>query len=94
MPIRKPTAAGTKASRPMFSAMSREGLKRLQKEAATMTPAAKPVRILRIPMLISPFRKKTQAEPSVVPAKGIMTPMKVLSVKVPAIIILLVWLLL
>ena len=50
-----------------------------------MTPAAKPVRVLRIPVLISPFKKKTQAEPSVVPAKGIRTPIMVLRVNVPDI---------
>ena len=43
-------------------------------EAATMTPAAKPVRA-RCTSSLKLFRiKKTQAAPSVVPAKGISSP--------------------
>ena len=58
----------------MSAACSIAGSSRLQMEAATMTPAAKPVSAR---CTISPklFRiKKTQAAPSVVPAKGISSP--------------------
>jgi len=74
IPSQKPTTAGTKDHRPMSAACSIAGSSRLQMEAATMTPAAKPVSAR---CTISPklFRiKKTQAAPSVVPAKGISSP--------------------
>ncbi len=53
------------------------GISRLQIEAATITPAAKPAseRCTKSPSDF--FIKNTQAEPSVVPKKGIMIPIKV-----------------
>ena len=44
MPSQKPTAAGMNASRPMLSDCSMAGMSKLQIDAATMTPAAKPVK--------------------------------------------------
>ena len=46
------------------------GIIRLQIDAATITPAANPVKILCMLRLILPLRKKTQAAPAVVPRKG------------------------
>ena len=58
----------------MSTACSIAGSSRLQTEAATITPAAKPVRA-RCTSSLKLFRiKKTQAAPSVVPAKGISNP--------------------
>ena len=58
----------------MSAACSIAGSSRLQMEAATITPAAKPVsaRCTISPKLFR--KKKTQAAPSVVPAKGISSP--------------------
>ena len=49
------------------------GMMRLQTEAATMTPAAKPVRLRWSCRFMAPFRKKTIALPMQVPRKGIIT---------------------
>ena len=43
MPSQNPMTAGTNDHFPMFAACSMAGIKRLQTEAATITPAAKPV---------------------------------------------------
>ena len=61
----------------MPSDCSMAGINRLQMDAATITPAAKPARerCTRSPRDL--FIKNTQAEPSVVPKKGIMIPIKV-----------------
>ena len=62
---------------PMPSDCSMEGISRLQIDAATITPAAK---LARARCTRSPrdfFIKNTQAEPSVVPKKGISMPRKV-----------------
>ena len=53
------------------------GISRLQIEAATITPAAKPARDRRTKSLSDFFIKNTQAAPSAVPKKGIMIPRKV-----------------
>ena len=50
------------------------GISRLQTEAATITPAAKPVNERCTVSLSVFFMKKTQAAPSVVPRNGIKMP--------------------
>ena len=50
---------------------SRLGISRLQTEAATITPEAKPSMSFCIQEEISLFRKKTKAAPITVPARGI-----------------------
>lgn len=75
MPMINPTAAGTKESLPIDFDCSREGSKRLQIDAAAITPPAKPVRILRTLSLRFLRIKNTQAEPSTVPRKGINIPL-------------------
>ena len=70
IPSQKPTTAGTKDHRPMSAACSIAGSSRLQMEAATMTPAAKPVSAR---CTISPklFRiKKDAGRPQRRPGKG------------------------
>ena len=74
MPSQNPMAAGKNASRPRFSACSIAGISRLQIDAATMTPAAKPVKARCTPSCSVFFIKNTQAAPSVVPANGIRMP--------------------
>ena len=74
MPTRKPTAAGMKDSLPMCSAPSSAGCSRLQKEAATITPAAKPVSILCTLSEILSFSTNTIAAPRLVPRKGSKIP--------------------
>ena len=74
IPIQKPVAAGTKDSFPSPSACSSAGTIRLHMEAATMTPLAKPVSALCTRPSSSFFIKKTMADPSTVPAKGISNP--------------------
>ena len=61
----------------MPSDCSMAGISKLHIDAATITPAAKPARerCTRSPRDF--FIKNTQAEPSVVPKKGIMIPRKV-----------------
>ena len=76
IPRQNPTTAGIKASFPIpnSSAWLIEGIKRLQTDAATMTPAANPESDFCRRMDILFFIKKTQAEPRVVPKKGISKP--------------------
>ena len=74
MPSQKPTAAGTKDHFPMLSACSKDGIKRLHTDAATITPAAKPVRIRFNVSLMDFFMKRTHADPRLVPKKGINIP--------------------
>ena len=50
------------------------GIKRLQIEAAVITPEAKPVSARWMPSRSCLRMKNTQAEPSIVPAKGINRP--------------------
>ena len=58
----------------MADACSMAGSSRLQMEAATMTPAANPVRIRCILSLMAFFMRNTQAAPKDVPKKGIKMP--------------------
>ena len=74
MPHQNPITAGAKESRPIPEACSMAGISRLHTEAATMTPAAKPVRARCKDSLNAFFRKNTHAAPSVVPRKGIKMP--------------------
>ena len=60
----------------MPSLLSSAGCKRLQKDAATITPAAKPVNSFCIFSDIWFFSRKTIADPRLVPRKGIMIPIK------------------
>ena len=66
--------AGRKDHRPIEADWSIAGTSRLQIEAATITPPAKPVRALVILRLRFFLRKKTQAAPAEVPMKGISKP--------------------
>ncbi len=77
MPAQKPTNAGSQAMRPRSELSSMAGTMRLQIEAATMTPAANPVRTRVTMRLIWPRMRKTSAAPSVVPANGIARPQAV-----------------
>ena len=74
MPSQKPTTAGTKAHGPMPEACSMAGTSRLQMEAATMTPAAKPVSARCTCRFSAFFIKNTHADPAVVPKNGISRP--------------------
>lgn len=74
MPSQKPVTAGIKDHVPIVSEYSMAGIRRLQMEAATMTPAANPVRALCTNGFSLFFINNTQAEPSVVPRKGIRIP--------------------
>ena len=53
------------------------GISRLQMDAATITPAAKPARARCTRSPRDFFIKNTQAAPSVVPKNGIIIPIKV-----------------
>ena len=61
---------------PFDLAISREGSKRLKKDAEAMMPDAMPERLLRSLSFISPLRKNTQAAPRLVPTRGISIPYK------------------
>ena len=74
MPIQNPAKAGRKASRPRAADCSMAGISRLHTDAATMTPAAKPVRDRCTRSLRDFFMKKTQAAPKDVPRNGIRIP--------------------
>ena len=50
------------------------GISKLHTDAATMTPAAKPVRARWMPSLRDFFKKNTQPAPRLVPRKGIKIP--------------------
>ena len=52
---------------------------RLKNDAETMIPPAKPESELLSRSLISSFKKKTQAAPSVVPNNGIRIPIMIFS---------------
>ena len=60
----------------MRSDCSMAGISRLQIDAATITPAAKPARERCTRSPSDFFIKNTQAAPSVVPRKGISIPIK------------------
>jgi len=61
----------------MPSDCSMAGINKLQIDAATITPAAKPARARCTRSPRDLFIKNTQAAPSAVPKKGIMIPRKV-----------------
>ena len=50
------------------------GISKLHTDAATMTPAAKPVNARWMPSLRDFFKKNTQPAPRLVPRKGIKIP--------------------
>ncbi len=77
MPSQNPATAGRKASCPRCSASSMAGISRLQTDAATMTPAAKPVRDLCTAGGSALRMTNTQAAPRTVPRKGSRIPCKV-----------------
>jgi len=66
MPMIKPPAAGIQPVCPEASASSMAGIRRLQTEAAIMTPAAKPKRIFCVLPLIARRNKNTIAAPATV----------------------------
>ena len=74
MPSQNPMTAGAKDHFPILLSCSMAGIRRLQMDAATMTPAAKPVSALSTFLLKSCFMKNTHAAPAVVPTNGIRSP--------------------
>ena len=73
-PAQKPIKAGRNAQTPMPADCSIAGISRLQTDAATITPAAKPLRAFWT-FSLRDFRiKNTQPEPRAVPKKGIIRP--------------------
>ena len=68
------TAAGKNASLPRSAACSIAGISKLHTDAATITPAAKPVRARWMPSRREFFKKNTQPAPRLVPRKGIKIP--------------------
>jgi hypothetical protein len=81
MPIKKPRVAGKKAKAPKKAEASIAGIRRLQIDAAIITPAAKPERNREREPLGSPFKKNTAAEPIMVPIKGIKIPFSISNCK-------------
>ena len=74
MPIQKPRNAGRNESTPIPADCSMAGINRLHTEAATITPAAKPVSERCTASLNDFFKKNTHAAPSDVPRNGIRIP--------------------
>ncbi len=74
MPSQNPATAGTKAHFPMEAAWSIAGTSRLHTDAATMTPAANPVRARCTDTCSLFFIKNTHAAPRAVPRNGIIIP--------------------
>ena len=74
MPSQKPRKAGRNESFPIPADCSTAGISKLQTEAATITPAAKPVRLRCTRSLSDFFMKNTHAAPSEVPRNGINMP--------------------
>ena len=58
----------------ILSLCSMAGISKLHTDAATITPAAKPVRARWMPSLRDFFKKNTQPAPRLVPRKGINIP--------------------
>ena len=85
IPMTKPAAAGKKLSLPRCSLRSIAGIKRLHTDAATITPAAKPISIRSSFLFIVPRIKNTAAEPSAVPKTGRKT-IFTISIEKPAFI--------
>ena len=71
MPARKPTAAGTT----LLPVISIDGISSDHTLAATITPLAKPSSVFCRRSGISFRMKKTNADPSIVPARGSNNPM-------------------
>ena len=74
IPNRKPSAAGITAHFPSPAAISIAGINSDHTEAATITPEAKPNNIFCNSIDICFFIKNTNAEPNIVPNKGINNP--------------------
>jgi len=74
MPSQKPTTAGKNASLPRSAACSIAGISKLHTDAATMTPAAKPVNARWTLSRKEFFKKNTQPAPRLVPRNGIRIP--------------------
>ena len=74
MPTQKPRNAGRNESFPIADDCSMAGISRLHTEAATITPAAKPVSERCTASLSDFFMKNTHAAPSDVPRNGIKMP--------------------
>ena len=76
VPAQNPIKAGKKLSlpAPVPSICSIAGIIRLQTDAATITPAAKPVSAFCTVLLSPFFINSTQAAPKDVPKKGIKIP--------------------
>ena len=74
IPIQKPAAAGTNDHFPIALDSSMAGISRLQTEAATITPAAKPVSARCTRSLSLFLIKNTHAAPRDVPRNGIKIP--------------------
>ena len=81
MPTPKPIVAGRNAIFPRGSDSSIAGIRRLQTDAATITPAAKPVSPRCTERFISPRIKNTHAAPRDVPRKGINNPQNTSDIK-------------
>lgn len=74
IPSQNPPAAGKTAQGPMRAACSMAGMSRLQTDAATITPAAKPVRPRWIKGCGDLPRKNTLEAPRDVPRNGMRMP--------------------
>ena len=74
MPHQKPQKAGKNASRSRAADCCMAGISRLHTEAATITPAAKPLSARCTGRLRSFFIKNTQHAPALVPRNGIKSP--------------------
>ena len=76
MPSQNPTTAGTKDHFPISDACSIAGSSKLQIDAATITPAANPVKARWTRSFMVFFIRNTQAAPSAVPKNGIKIPVQ------------------
>ena len=74
IPSQKPTAAGKNASLPRSAACSMAGISKLHTDAATMTPAAKPVRARWMPSLRDFFKRIHSLPQDLCPEKGSRSP--------------------
>lgn len=74
MPAANPMIAGSTLAKPSFPVISIDGISSDHTEAATMTPAAKPVSDFCNREGIFFFIRNTQAAPSMVPAQGKVNP--------------------
>lgn len=77
MPIEIPKAAGINDNFPILLLILRDGIIKDHTDAAIITPDANPSKPLLTNSLISFFIMKTQAAPSIVPKKGIKTPINI-----------------